>query len=120
MPVRSFLLAGIIFFEVIYTKWYKPKCNRILRKCIYGTLKMACLSEKYNVDFFENYDFTQKIFLTFFIKISPIFIFAVRLSIEIYNFLLLWGSICHDLSHIGRKGIIKALSGKEIKLCNSF
>ena len=81
---------------------------------------MACLSEKYNVDFFENYDFTQKIFLTFFIKISPIFIFAVRLSIEIYNFLLLWGSICHDLSHIGRKGIIKALSGKEIKLCNSF
>ena len=82
---------------------------------------MAYLSEKSSVDFFEKLRFPQKIFLTFFIKISPIFIFAVRLSIEIYNFLLLGGSICSDLSHIGRKGINNtSLSGKEIKLCNSF
>lgn len=82
---------------------------------------MAYLSEKFNIDFFENYDFPRKIFLIFFIKISPIFIFAVRLSIEIYNFLLLWGSICSDLSHIGRKGINNtSLSEMEIKLCNSF
>ncbi|MGN0148847.1 MAG: hypothetical protein ACI4C7_01185, partial [Clostridia bacterium] len=50
---EEFYPCRYYFFEVMYTKWYKPKCNRILRKCNYATLKMAYLSEKFNIDFLE-------------------------------------------------------------------